>query len=457
MTNSDLATEPHADWTPTARIGFRFLFAYIVLFYLTFSAFFAPFALPVALMSQAVWGVIVPWVATAILSVPPPPMVTDGDGLAQWIQMSGCGLLAVLATLIWSYLDRRRTEYRKLHQWLRVLGRYALGVAMITYGVAKIIHLQMLPPHLAKLVQPLGESSPTSLLWVFMGSSAAYSAFTGVVEFLGGVLLFNRRTTTLGALISTGAMVHVLSLNLAYDVSVKIWSMNLTVLALVLIAPDLRRLVDVLVRNRPSTPVTFPRLFGTEMRDRRMFRFGMVLLALTLAFRAFGFLNGRGSAYARTPTPVWGIHEVQSFMAKGEARPPLLTDTDRWRTVVIERSGLASIRSMDGSVVDYFTSVDTAASTVTFMPNPEPSITTAGATRWAYDPGLIKRVFEDAVEDGALGAVMLDYSLSNAGELSLSGLWAGDSIAVAMARVDESDFLLLTRGFHWVQDYPFFR
>jgi hypothetical protein len=101
--------------------------------------------------------------------------------------------------------------------------------------------------------------------------------------------------------------------------------------------------------------------------------------------------------------------------------------------------------------------VETVASTVTFLPNPEPSITTAGATRWAYDPGLIRDVFEDAVEDGAVGAVVLDYSLSTAGGLTLSGLWAGNPIEVAMTRVDESDFLLLTRGFHWVQDYPFFR
>ena len=47
--------------------------------------------------------------------------------------------------------------------------------------------------------------------------------------------------------------------------------------------------------------------------------------------------------------------------------PPLLTDGTRWRTVVIERSGLASVRFMNDVVVDYLTSVDPGSSTVCFL------------------------------------------------------------------------------------------
>lgn len=115
----------------------------------------------------------------------------------------------------------------------------------------------------------------------------------------------------------------------------------------------------------------------------------MVLLALTLGFRVIGMLNGRGSAYARTPTPLWGIHEVESFTSDGVERPRLITDATHWRTVVIERSGLASIRFMDDSLQDHLTSVDTDAATVTFLRNPDTTVTTAGATRLAYDPAII--------------------------------------------------------------------
>ena len=364
----------------------------------SYAAFFAPLTLPVAAVSEVVWGAIVPWVANHILLVAPPPLYSDGDGLGQWIQLGCCVVFALVATLIWSVADRRRKNYAKLHDWLRVIVRYALGTAMVTYGLAKVFHLQMLPPHLAKLVQPHGDSSPTSLLWILMGSSAAYSAFTGAIELLGGVLLFNRRTTTLGALISVGALAQVVALNLSYDVSVKIWSMNLLALALVLVVPDLRRLVQVLVLNRPSAPVQFSPLFRRAKSNRIAFRVGMTCLAITFAFRAVGLANGRGQSYRRTPTVLYGIYNVESFTFNAALLPPLLTDARRWRTVVIERSGMASVRLMNDEVLDYLTRVDAATGTVTFVANPDRTVTTAGATRLAYNPRLIEVRFEQAIE-----------------------------------------------------------
>jgi len=451
------APAPAAEWSYASRIAFRFLFAYVLIFLASYSAFYAPFTLPISVASRVFWEAVVSWVATHILLVTPPPLSSDGDGLGHWIQLGCCVVFAAVTTLIWSIADRRRRNYIHLATWLRVIVRYAVGIAMVVYGLAKIAHLQMLPPHLAKLVQPLSDSSPTSLLWILMGSSAAYSTFTGAVELLGGVLLFNRRTTTLGALISLGALVHAVVLNLSYDVSVKIWSMSLLALTLVLVVPDLRRVTDVFVLNRPSMPVVFPPLFRRPKHNRILFRVGMACLAITLALRVVGLANGRGSQYARTPTPIHGIYDVESFTLNGAALPPLLTDTRRWRTVVIERSGMASIRLMDDDITDYLTSVDDANGTVTFLANPDSTVTTAGATRWAYNPRLIENRFDQALKTTADAGVTLDFSTSDGGALTLHGQWGSDRIEVQMTRVDESEFLLLSRGFHWVQAYPFFR
>ena len=455
--HQDLTLAPATEWPLSSCIAFRFVFTYVLFFLGSFAAFFTPLSYPLTAVSQVVWGALIPWVADHILLVPPPPLVSDGDGLGQWIQFEGCVALAVVATLIWSVAVRRRKNYATLHAWLRVILRYALGIAMVTYGVFKIFHLQMLPPHLAKLVQPYGDSSPTSLLWIFMGSSAAYSAFTGATEMLGGVLPFNRRTTTLGALISLGALGHVVALNLSYDVSVKIWSINLLALSFVLIAPDLRRLVNVLVLNRPSTPVTFSPLFRRVKHNRIAFRIGMACLVITFAFRALGIANGRGQTYNRTPTPVYGIYEVESFTSNGVLLLPLLTDARRWRMVVIERSGLASIRLMNDEILDYLTSVDTANDTVTFVANPDTTVTTAGATRLAYNPHLIDVRFEQAIEADPDSGLMLAFSRPADDRLVLTGQWESDSISVQLKRIDESRFLLLNRDFHWIQYSPFFR
>lgn len=451
------ALEYEVRWPTVTLIVFRFVFAYVLLFLGSFAAFFVPLTLPLAALSQAVWGALIPWVAQEILHVPPPPLISDGDGLGQWIQFSGCLVGAGIATVIWSGLDRQRPNYVVLHDWLRVIVRYALGVAMVTYGTFKVAHLQMLPPHLAKLVQPLGESSPTSLLWTFMGSSAAYSMFTGVIEALGGILLFNRRSATLGALVSLGALSQVVALNLSYDVSVKIWSLNLLALSLILIAPDVRRLVRVLLLNRSSTPVTLRPLFRKAKTNRIAFRIGMIGLAITLGFRVVGLANGRGDAYARTPTPLYGIYEVESFTSNGNLLPPLLTDGSRWRTLVIERSGLANIRFMNDVTIDYLTSVDSVNNSVTFLANPDTTVTTAGANRLAYDPNEIADRFAQAQEVNTDDAFTLEYAGPQAARLTLRGRWGADSIDVSMTRVDEADFLLLDRGLNWVQYYPYFR
>ncbi len=455
--HQNLTPAPATEWSLLSCIAFRFVFTYTLFFLGTFSAFFVPLSVPLAAVSQAVWGALIPWVAEHILHVPPPPLVSDGDGLGQWIQFGGCVALATLATLIWSVAVWRRKNYAALHSWLRVILRYALGIAMVTYGVFKIFHLQMLPPNLAKLVQPFGDSSPTSLLWIFMGSSAAYSAFTGAIEMLGGVLLFNRRTTALGALISLGSLAHVVALNLSYDVSVKIWSINLLALSFVLVAPDLRRLINVLVLNLPSKPVTFPSLFRRAKHNRIAFCIGMACLVITFAFRVLGIANGLGQAYGRTPTPVYGIYEVESFTFNGVLLPPLLTDAQRWRMVIIERSGMASIHLMNDDILDYLTSVETEEATVTFVANPDTTVTTAGATRLAYNPHLIDVRFEQAIEADPDAGQTLAFSRPADDTLVLTGQWKSDSISVQLKRIDESSFLLLNGGFHWIQYSPFFR
>ena len=183
----------------------------------------------------------------------------------------------------------------------------------------------------------------------------------------------------------------------------------------------------------------------------------MICLVITIGFRVVGMLNGRGQAYNRTPVALYGIYEVESFSRNGELLPPLLTDTTRWRTVVIERSGLASIRLTNDEVVDYLTSVNTVEGTVTFVANPDKTVTTAGANRLAYNPRLIEVRFERALEASPTAGWKFEFSRPREDRLALSGRWENDSVSVQLSRLDESQFLLLNRGFHWVQPYPFFR
>ena len=66
---------PAADWPMASRIAFRFVFTYVLLFLGSFSAFFRPLSFPITAVSQVIWEALVPWVASHILLVPPPPTI----------------------------------------------------------------------------------------------------------------------------------------------------------------------------------------------------------------------------------------------------------------------------------------------------------------------------------------------------------------------------------------------
>ena len=123
----------------------------------------------------------------------------SGDSTAGWLQLALLVALSLVATVVWSVADRRRTDYPRLRQWLHVYLRFAVGTIMIGYGLAKVYHSQFPFPSPAKLEQPYGDASPMGLLWTFMGFSGSYNVFTGLAETVPALLLFFRRTATLGS------------------------------------------------------------------------------------------------------------------------------------------------------------------------------------------------------------------------------------------------------------------
>src|SRR5690606_15743476 len=107
---------------------------------------------------------------------------------------------------------------------------------------------------LMQLIQPLGDKSPMGLAWTYVGFSPAFSMFAGLAEAAGGMLLFFRRTTLLGALLVAVVMVNVMVMNFTFDIPVKLYSTLLVLMADFLVVPDARRLVQVVLWNEAAQP-----------------------------------------------------------------------------------------------------------------------------------------------------------------------------------------------------------
>jgi hypothetical protein len=189
-------------WSLATRVDFRFCVVYFALFCLSTQIVRNLIPIPKVhipdLQTLRPIRPIILWVATYILRITHPVAYADtgsGDRTFDWITVFVLLVVAALATVIWSFLDRRRPDYVSLYKWFRLFVRFWLASQMITYGMVKIIPLQMPYPYLTTLLEPFGNFSPMGVLWSSIGSSPAYETFAGCAEMLGGLLLIVPRTT----------------------------------------------------------------------------------------------------------------------------------------------------------------------------------------------------------------------------------------------------------------------
>ena len=359
---------------------------------------------------------LVAWTGTRGFHVTANPVVSgSGDKMYDWVQAFCLFMIAAAGTLVWSILDRRRTRYDRAYGWFRVWLRFALGSTMIGYGFAKVFPLQMGAPFLTRLLEPYGNFSPMGVLWSSIGASFPYEEFVGLVEVAGGALLFVPRTQLAGALVAFGAMFEVFMLNMTYDVPVKLFSFHLVVMAAVLIAPYAKSMSHV--------------VFGIRSRSRWAAVAQTVAGLYLVGMAAYSGWQGWQRFPAAPKPPLYGIWTIGKMTIDGVEHPPLVTDPERWRRVIVQSATGIIFWRMDDTTQQFTAKVDTAAKTIVLTTTPVNG--TAVATLTYNQPTADRLVF-----DGTVGprAVHMETRL-----------------------LDHRQFLLVSRGFHWVQEFPFNR
>lgn len=420
---------PPSGWHAAARVAFRFAFAYLVLYILPFPLGSVPYTEALAEPYTELWNRIIPWVGRSVLGLSYEIGVVfngSGDRTYDYVLVLCLLVLALAAAAVWSLLDRRRADYTRLHRWLRAYVRLYLGTVMIGYGAVKVINTQFPRPPLDRLLQPFGDASPMGVLWTFMGTSEPYVIFTGAAEMLCGILLFFRRTTTLGALLCAGVMGNVAMLNFSYDVPVKLFSLHLLAMALFLLAPELRRLANVFLLNRTAEPAELRPLFERARLNRGALVLRTLFLIVVVAGSLYQSYEGR-RAFSRQ-SPLYGVWEVEEFSADGEPRPPLVTDQARWRRVVFDYPGALAVQTMSDARQRYRLELDAEQKTLSLTRRDDPN--------WKS---------------------VLTYEQPEPERLELAGDVDGRSIQASLRRKDPSQFTLRSRGFRWINEYPYNR
>ena len=428
---------PAAPWSLAHRVGFRFACCYLLLY-------MAPAPGRVSLIEvmpggswlaggySGLWHKLVPWVTIHFLHLSGKATAYSptgsGDTTLDYVESMLFVVFAALGAAIWSLADYQRKDYRRLHSWLRVAVRYTLGFTLLEYGFSKVFPIQFGSDlGFMSLTEPYGDFSPMGVLWKFMGASRTYTFFAGMCEVVGGALLLFRRTTTLGAMVSFGVLLHIVLLNFCYDVPVKLYSSNLVLMAIFLAAPDLRRLLNFLVLNRVGEPadLSAPRFGRRWMRiSAVVFQVLFVGCFLRSAIGEVWELYKQGYIAVKRP-PLYGLYAVEIFTRNGQELPPLITDATRWKEVVIQLPDNLGIRMMDGSPKFYKAEYDAAKNTVALSEGADKSHTN-----------------------------LLTYARPDAEHVVLQGDLGTNTLSIRLRRIDTSKFLLVNRGFHWINELP---
>lgn len=108
----------------------------------------------------------------------------------------------------------------------------------------------------------------------------------------------------------------------------------------------------------------------------------------------------------------------------GQLRPPLLTDTERWRRVVFDWTTITAFQRMDESFTYYRSTLDLKANTLTFTKRADPA--------WRVLFTLQRPAPDQTHADGRMDGHDLHADL----------------------RLKDMKFALTTHQFHWIQDPP---
>ena len=409
MNNSQLSIKK---WSFTSKVIFRFAFSYFALFILLlFLALFIETPLRWFADTVLNWGADFKMESTG-----------SGDRSFDYVRFALNLLLAFFTTITWTFLDKKRNSYTALLYWFQTVLRVFLVIAMIIYGLAKVFKGQFADPSLELLIQPVGEMSPMGLAWTFMGHSMVYNIFIGSLEIIGGLLLLNRKTVMLGSLLVLGIMVNVAIMNLTYDIPVKLFSIHLVIMASTLLITNGKRILSFFFKNEATEKIHFINYIKNTFL-LKMIRFvkKTIITVVSILVIVQCFFNFKATEQLRSSSKLRGIWKAEVFVKQQDTIAPLLTDDYRWKYFIIDQKGKAMVKKMNDRIDKYNFEENSDTKEIIFKD----------------DKNSLSQKFT--------------YQVSN-GQLKLQGDLNNNKLSIELKKIPESEFRLLNRKFHWVNE-----
>lgn len=403
-------------WSLFRKAVFRFLFIFITSFIFVFNNGTFPLYGYINTPLNDLMHLVTPWFAKTVLRYTYDYSIFvngSGDTSYAWVSLLLLITFALAASLIWSLTDSKRPHYNTLYYWLTVLIRYYIAFMLINYGVIKVMHAQMPPPTLTRLIQPLGEFSPMGLAWTFIGYSKGYNILIGVAEILSVFLLF-RKTMVLGCLITTVSTINIMAINYFYDVPVKMISTALFLLSVYLLIPYLQSLYTLFILGKPVQLTQLGQPLKEDWRKKGIKICKIFIISLFTILQVIGIYKTRqamSTYFSRSP--LYGIYRFAPLQKAVRTIP------EDWRLIIFEFNN------------DHVLVRDSY-----------------------YSPIYQTVIIDHPKKKITLNQFQYDYKINQNGDILLRKVFDDRVEEIKLIKQDPQQFELLTHPFRWIQEFP---
>lgn len=355
----------------------------------------------------------------------------SGDTSYAWAEFYTIIILSLIIAVIWSFADNREKESRLLEYLTHNLIRYNIISVAFSYGIIKLFALQMPFPNLSQMATPLGEFLPMRFSWLFIGYSQPYEFFSGMAEVIVGLLLLYRRTIPLGLIVGLGVFVNVFAMNMCYDIPVKLYSIQIVICCIFLLAIDSSKYINFFILNRPTIPTT-----GYNYRfTKRWQRIGRVVLKTVFILFIVGWniydcINWYSETHTLDTNVIpHGLYNIKTYKKNNRVTAIDASDSLSWKDFIFDKDKSGSIRTADTMFMNRY-----------------------GRAYFIYETDKTKQLinFKEGRKD-SIGIFKMKYKLTGKNKLELDGVIKKDTVHYELVRKEEP-FPLAECQFHWISE-----
>lgn len=256
-------------------------------------------------------------------------------------------LLLVIAAIIVLLLHLLKIRSPEIVVFTRSLSAYYIAFILLKYGVDKIGKRQFYLPEPNILYARFGNLTRDILYWSTMGTSHTYSVVTGITEVIAALLLLVKRTRVAGFCLALVILANILLVNIAFDISVKTFTLFLLAIVLFNLYPYLKNIYAFFILHKQI------QLSAAQPPPPGYHKWAKLLLSAgILCYVLFPFVSSGNFNDDKAERPLLhGAYSIERFIIGNDT----LSNADfPYKRFFIHRNNYIIFQQSDDTMVDYF-------------------------------------------------------------------------------------------------------